>query len=320
MTSWRSGALLSIPEVAAHIRSSLLPEEICSWHEGDTPLHTRGVRFSWLYYFLAGIIDRAADHIEVLWDRFRSAEKAALWLDRPEPERPIYSQDFLNGLGVTRALVAELVIPLTRSINAPLFARVPPEHRGPPSVFISHTWSSRAFASAHGSFDIVLDHHAPSFVWIDVACYNQHLVKSANVAKDMESLIAKIGEVSFILTTEPFFTRSWCLWEILSAHSNEARIAVHDQITRIRKKYWSSEISAMPPTFRSVRELEATEDEDRKNILANLISQFGSARRADRYIRSLLHNHKDLAAGAADPSWMGWVKTALERRLSGRSP
>lgn len=318
MPSTRFDTLMSFPAVAEHISSSLLPAEECSWDEDEIPLQERGVRFRWLYYFLANIIEKAADHVEALWDRFRSAEKAALSLDAPEPATPLHSEHFLSDLGITRALVAELIVPLTQSIGAPLYARVPPAHRGRPSAFVSHTWSSPAFASGHGSFDIILDHHKDAFVWIDVACYNQHLIKPSAIAADMDSLIAQIGNVSFILTTEPFFTRSWCLWEILCAHHNDVNIAVHDQITRIRKKYWSSEISWIPPAFESVKTLKATESHDQENILSQFIARFGSVARADRYVRGLLQNREDLARYNTDRTWLGRIRTGMQYITGGR--
>ena len=63
---------------------------------------------------------------------------------------------------------------------------------------------------------------------------------------------------------------------------------VHDQITRIKKKYWSSEASQMPPNFKSITELSATKKSDEEKIFELLVSTFGSVSQADDYIRSIL--------------------------------
>jgi len=202
------------------IEECLLPIDACSWSEDDVPLGHRGVRFSWLYDFVAKIDSAIAD----MWNHFRSTQRAAMYgpWDIPWPDQPVYPEELLT----TRQLVAELIVPMTSAIRAPLYARVPTEHRGRPSVFISHTWSSYAVAAAHGSLDIVLDHHRDSFVWIDMACYNQQSVVDASIAADMKAIISGIGQIAFILTTQPFFTRSWCLWEIVCGHQTGAAVKV----------------------------------------------------------------------------------------------
>jgi hypothetical protein len=252
------------------VEKRLLPIDACSWSEADSPLSQRGVRFSWLYDFVATIDSSIAE----MWNRFRSTQKAATYgpWDIPWPDQPNYPEDLVT----TRQLVSEFIVPLTRSIRAPLYARVPNNHRGRPTVFISHTWSSHAVAAAHGSLDIVLDHYRDAFIWIDFVCYNQHSVKDESIAADMKSLIEDIGQVAFILTTSPFFTRSWCLWEIVCGHQTGATLRIHDQIMRIKKKYWSSEANQLPPKFTSISDLSATEKSDQDKIFELLVSTFGS--------------------------------------------
>jgi hypothetical protein len=286
----RPDKLHMIPAVVECAEEYLLPIEASAWHEDDVPLDQRGVRFSWLYDFVAKVWTKLDAFTAREWAQHRSTEKAAMYgpWDIPWPEQPAYPEDLVENLRTTRQLVSNLIVPLTRPLNAPLYARVPPEHRGRPSVFISHTWSSSAVAAAHGSLDIVLDHHRDAFVWIDIACYNQHSVKDESIAADMKALIAGIGHIAFILTTQPFFTRSWCLWEIVCGHQTGADVKVHDQITRIKKKYWSSEIGQMPPQFNSVTELSATQRSDQEKILELLLLTFGSVGKANEYIRSIL--------------------------------
>lgn len=280
-----------IPQVEEWVRKGLIPLESCSWSEDDVPLGQRGVRFIWLYDFLGGIWEGTDAFIAQLWNRHRSTEKAAMYgpWEIPWPEPPEYPENFVeNNLRTTRQVVSNLITPLTRPVMAPLYARVPAEHRGHPSVFISHTWDSSSFAGAHGSLDIILDHHRDSFVWIDIACYNQHSLKKGSIAGDMKSLISGIGQIAFILTTQPFFTRSWCLWEVVCGQQTGADVVVHDQITRIKRKYWSSEAGQTPPEFRSITELAATERSDQEKIFELLVSTFGSVGQADQYIRTIL--------------------------------
>ena len=171
--------LHEIRAVVECVQGCLLPLEASSWHESDVPLGQRGVRFSWLYDFVAKVWENLDAFIAAEWAKYHSVEKAAMYgpWDIPEPELPAYSRHMIENLQTTRQFVSNLIAPLTRPISAPLYARVPPEHRGVPSVFVSHTWSSTALAQAHGSLDIVLDHYRDAFVWIDIACYNQHTVK-----------------------------------------------------------------------------------------------------------------------------------------------
>ncbi len=49
----------------------LLPIDACSWSEDDVPPRQRGVRFSWLYDFVAKIDSAIAD----MWRHFRSTQK-----------------------------------------------------------------------------------------------------------------------------------------------------------------------------------------------------------------------------------------------------
>jgi hypothetical protein len=279
-----------MPVVEECVREYLVPLEAISWNEEDVPLGQRGVRFSWLYDFVAKIWNGVDTVVADMWNQYRSNEKAAMFgpWNIPSPENPLYSEDLVESLRTTRQLVSNLIVPVTSPIKAPLYARVPKEHRGRPSVFLSHTWNSSCVEGGHGSLDIMLDHYRDSFVWIDIACYNQHSLKDESIAGDMSALISGIGHVAFILTKEPFFTRSWCMWEIISGHQTGSEVKVHDQSARIRKKYWSTEIDQLPPKFRSISDLDATERKDQDKIFKLLVSTFGSVDKANEYVRNIL--------------------------------
>jgi hypothetical protein len=264
--------------------------EDCTWDERDVPLVQRGVRFGWLYNFLDDLVHEANAFFERMWDEYRSADRAAMYgpWNIPTPEVPPYREDAAEGLRITRNLVSDIIVPITASIGAPLYARVAVEHRGPPDVFISHTWSSMAFVDAHGSLNMLLDRYRDSFVWIDFVGYNQHCVKPKSILKDMEDIISGIGRVAFTLTREPFFTRSWCLWEIVCSYRVGAKVDVCENILRIKRKYWASEAVLLPPRFTSVADLQATNESDREMIFEQLVSTFGSVDQADEYVRGIL--------------------------------
>lgn len=276
----------------------LLPIESCSWREDDVPLVERGVRVSWLYDFIISIYSS----INGMWREYDLAYKNAENNDRfssdrnpnyrPEdikwPNRPDYSQPL-----TTNQLKSQFIVPLTSPIKAPLYARIPLEHRGQPTKFISHTWSSCALQGAHGTLDMLLDNDRDTFVWIDIACYNQHCIENDNIYVDMQKIISRIGQIAFVLTTEPFFTRSWCLWEIVCAHQTKAEISVYNQIARIQKKYWSSEVEGIPQKFKSITNLCAINQRDKDKIYDLLISTFGSVHQADEYIHSILPQYEE---------------------------
>ncbi len=276
----------------------LMPLEACSWREDDVPLAERGVRVGWLYDF----VKRIYSAIDGLWTEYDLANKKAKNDDRfasdrnPNyrpgdikwPDRPVYSLPL-----TTTQLVSLFIAPLTSHIKAPLYARIPPEHRGRPSKFISHTWNSYASQGVHGTLDMVQDRNHDSFVWIDIVCYNQHRVLNENIYSDMKEIISRIGQIAFVLTTEPFFTRSWCLWEIVCANQTNAEVSIYNQIARIQKKYWSSEKHALPKKFKSITNLSAIKQHDKDKIFELLVSTFGSVQQADEYIHSILPQIED---------------------------
>ena len=84
---------------------------------------------------------------------------------------------------------------MTKDIGGPLFALVPPEHRGRPTQFISHTWKSLLIGPQRqriGTLDALYEKE-DKFVWIDFACYNQHTVQPKNISADMFGVINAIG-------------------------------------------------------------------------------------------------------------------------------
>ena len=94
---------------------------------------------------------------------------------------------------------------------------MPPEHRGRPERFMSHTWSSLLLGPPQqpiGTLDAL--EHLDGYVWIDFVAYNQHTIES--IPNDMEAVIGEIGQVLIAGTPVPPLGRIWCLWELFCAN------------------------------------------------------------------------------------------------------
>jgi hypothetical protein len=144
------------------------------WCEDKVSPSDRGVSLHWLFTLVAslqaGVNEPRRLAIEQ-GDRARSHNKAGRWgrHDMPDMEIPEIPRNyFLN----THGLVSQFIAPLTQDIRGPLFALVPPEHRGRPTAFISHTWNSLLIGPQQqriGTLDAVIE-EKDEFVWIDFAC------------------------------------------------------------------------------------------------------------------------------------------------------
>ena len=190
--------------------------EAKSWREEDIPLAERGVSLHWLIAFITQIYAIANEQRRLAieqGDRARAHNDAGRWgrHEMPDMEIPEIPQSyFLN----THALVSQFVVPLTQEIQGPLYALAPPEHRGRPTSFISHTWNSLLIGPQRqriGTLDAIAADR-DEFVWVDFACYNQHVVEHKNISEDMCDVIKAIANVVVSVTPTPLYNRSWCLW------------------------------------------------------------------------------------------------------------
>jgi hypothetical protein len=281
----------------------LIDEQSCLWNEVDVPLPERGVRFSWLCNFVRSIYWQRNEPVR---EQLRLREQARLWKDcerqhlgnlsTPDalkavrlngPEPKFYEATVHN-------LVAEHIVPLTKAIRAPLYARVPPSDRGKPEVFLSHAWANSVLSPAPqwqgGTLDAFNSEGIAGikeeFVWIDFACYNQHAIAAETIAFDIEAIIRSIGNVAFAITMTPLFDQMWCLWEILSVSQTGARARFcvgpgcrTDKLEMVNKFF---------EAFKSVKEARATKTGDYDKLLAAMISRFGSIAAADEHIRKLM--------------------------------
>lgn len=254
------------------------------WSESDVPLAQRGVRVSWLVGMVQDLLEdinrpRAEAIAEA--QRALSNNKAAMYgmHDGPfmaVPPLPDYA--LLN----VRSLVGHFVLPLTAGLRAPLWAYVPPEHRGRPDYFVSHTWNSLLLGPEQqeiGTLD-ALDDEAERFVWIDFIAYNQHAIRS--IPTEMEGVIGEIGKVIFAGTPVPTLNRIWCLWELLCANRTGTDFDV-----AIRRGFRNDKILAVNTLYRSfvgVEKAVATKREDLEVITREVLSHFGSAATANEHL------------------------------------
>jgi hypothetical protein len=74
----------------------------------------------------------------------------------------------MEGNLTASTLVYAHIIPWTRDISAPLFARIPFEVRGKPSIFLSYTWSSGLLDSGYGVIYAIQEYlKEDNFIWME---------------------------------------------------------------------------------------------------------------------------------------------------------
>jgi hypothetical protein len=283
--------------------AQLIDEQSCRWNEADVPLPERGVRFSWLCNFIRSICWEQNEPVREqlrLRESVRKWEEHARWSMDDLPTPDAYKGIDLSGPeprfydATIHDLVAQYIVPLTKAIQGPLYARVPPSDRGKPEVFLSHAWANSVLSPVpqwHGGTFDAFDSKGivgikEQFVWIDFACYNQHTITPDTIAFDMEEIIRSIGNVAFAVTMTPLFDRIWCLWEVLSVSQSGARARFcvgpgyrTDKRVMVNKFF---------EAFKSVKDARSTKTGDYEKLLAAMIARFGSIAAADEHVRTLM--------------------------------
>ena len=285
----------------------LIDLELCAWNEKDIPVHERGVSLNWLINYVKSIYDSHNEPIRKgyfekikQYEQYEYQKKAANHFSHvPDPEyQPYPSEPKLFEI-TTRQFVSRYVVPQTKPIKAPLYARVPKSERGKPTLFISHAWDAKIRSvipltgwqksDSTGTLDTL---SKAQFIWIDFICYNQHKLNDQNIAFDMENLIKSIGEVLFALTPVPLFNRIWCLWELLSVSqtNSEIRFGTPQRMHFTDYKMWINEYFE---SRTSVSDAKSTNPSDYESIIQAIQSHFGSTHQADEYITQLMLNAWD---------------------------
>lgn len=283
----------------------LVDEQSCSWQEHSVPLHERGVRLSWLIAFVESIYRNTDEPLLKIYnEQYREYERALAqqkasisgpwanipWIEAVHPQEPKLLEL------TTRTLVADYIIPLTESIKAPLYARVPPSERGKPDTFLSHAWDAVALAKEGGGYGTldafrglnIVDNSGvgKTFVWIDIICYNQHKVAEDTIAFDMEAVLKSIGKIAFAVTPVTLFDRIWCLWELLCASRCKCENKFYVAPTfRMEQRIM---VNKFFDAFTSVSFARATKQEDLDKLLNAIIAHFRSTTAADKYILKLM--------------------------------
>jgi ankyrin repeat protein len=271
-------------------KNILSAAEAGPWREEDVPAAERGVSLHWLVAFVLDRWESVNEPRRLAIEKgneARAHNEAGKWgrHDMPDMEIPkVPPYYFLN----THGLKSEFVLPLTKDIRAPLFALVPPEHRGRPTAFISHTWNSLLIGPQRqriGTLNALLE-DKDQLVWIDFACYNQHTVEHRDISDDMLGIIKAINNVVVAVTPTPLYNRSWCLWELYCADT----IGLTPTF-RVCHGFRNDKIQAVNALYRSfsgVENARSINAQVEKEIRDAIIKQHGSTEKANVAIKAML--------------------------------
>ena len=159
----------------------LLPLSDCAWKDSDVSLERRGIDGKYFSQFYEDVQHYRND---VSRDHELSFKRDNI------PDPPDWSRSMEEEL-TGRRLVEDHIIPWTKPILAPLYARIPQASRGQPNVFISYAWDAALLAYGWGVIQAVTPHlKAGDVVWVDIFCHNQHNIGS--VAPQMEAVICGV--------------------------------------------------------------------------------------------------------------------------------
>ncbi|MBX2881915.1 MAG: hypothetical protein KTR32_18350, partial [Granulosicoccus sp.] len=180
-----------------------------------------------------------------------------------------------------------VVKPFTEQFQTALYARIPPEARSTPDVFVSHAWGHpMAVHPGTTLTDMAAGNRAVSraaFCWIDLFVYNQH--KAQDIAMDMERIIGAVGKLVLPLPSEKPLRRLWCIWEWLCAHRAGVDIVIPE--AAYDRHYFGKQREWFERSFQSMSLAQTSRDEDRVLILDAIVDTFGSVEQADAELRAL---------------------------------
>jgi hypothetical protein len=298
----------------------LADADVSVWDEESIAVEKRGVSLSWLTRFVDAVHSYVNRGVQVP-PQFVSSKK--ITLDQGS-SKPVNARAFrfLN----THGLVSQVVKPLTQTKRAPLFALVPEKFRGRPNGFVSHTWNALLRGPERqqiGTIDALANAASSdkdTYVWIDFVCYNQHAVGS--ISNDMCDVIASIGSLLIAATPIPLFTRSWCLWELLSAHRFAAAIDLRVLSSGYRNDKILS-VNALYRSFRGIENARSVSVRDQTEIYNSFIDYFGTEQAANNGIQKLIEEKfadpwfelqgRDVGLQYSPLPWV-WTETRNEER------
>jgi hypothetical protein len=265
----------------------LLPLSDCVWKDSDVPLEQRGIDGRFFSQFYEEVLEYRNDT--------QRDHDLSFWRDEV-PDPPDWNWSMEKDL-TARRLVEDHILPWTKPISAPLYARIPQASRGQPSVFISYSWDAALLANGLGVIQAVSPHlKAGDFVWADVFCHNQHNIGS--VAPQMEAVIGRVKRLLVPRSDPPWYQRCWCIWEVLCAFQKNIEIVFAEYAWPLRGMDTIHE--GFLSGFRSIAFAETSLAEDKALILQQAQAMFGSVEAADQYLRSRMKEVFD-PKGTAEP-------------------
>ena len=258
-------------DVGSGVEGLLDVSAAATWSDEAVPLQSRGVSLQWLIQFIRQLQQ------DINGGRQMPPTALMGFSDRGTRQYSFFT---------THSLVGQIVHPLTKSAQAPLYALVPAAHRGTPDIFVSHTWSSLLVGPALqriGSLD-ALEPLGDKFVWIDFVCYNQHTFKS--VIKDMRAVLEAAGRLVVCSTPTPIYCRSWCLWELFCAV--RSGVPVELAVCRGYRNDKILSVNALYRSFTGIKAARSSNSADQQAIYQAFLVQYGTAEQADTTIETLI--------------------------------
>jgi hypothetical protein len=260
----------------------LEPDEV-DWTHSRTPLAARGVRLDWLVAFVQAVDQAWRD---VVRERDSQVRASTYFEGVPEPGPLPFSRHIETSKPAF--LVPQIIKPMTRDLEVPLYARVPHAARGEPQVFLSHAWTNPLIGGNPFTtlYAIGAYRKAPETlcVWLDAVCYNQHRAEA--IADDMKTVIGSIGHIMLPMVNSVPFSRLWCLWELLCAHVAGADVDIREANGSVYDLGFLAR--GFDTEFESVTQAETRLTADRTAILDSMRTTFGSLENASEHIRSLV--------------------------------
>eukprot|EP00457_Paulinella_chromatophora_P001938 gb/GEZN01001941.1/.p1 GENE.gb/GEZN01001941.1/~~gb/GEZN01001941.1/.p1 ORF type:complete len:909 (+),score=110.38 gb/GEZN01001941.1/:2-2728(+) len=206
----------------------------------------------------------------------------------------------------TKQLTDAIIYPRTGASYTYSDLFVPPEHKGPGTVFVSHSWGYPFWSLLESLiyYELGYDRKShmyltlaqikakaaakenKSYFWIDIFCKAQHVVNSGDTQKELARCVKSTG--TFLFVTHPMdnwsLKRVWCLFEVQIALQQEVAILIGltgrfvDQLETNHMNWqltlpgqkprrWNDIHEYVPPGSVDVSRAQATVESDRVMIL-----------------------------------------------------
>ena len=195
----------------------------------------------------------------------------------------IMELDLVSGAWTIQDVVNKFVRPKTAATKCCLFDLVPERYVARPHFFVSHTWSRKyidlmrmrkTYLGVNSSSDAA----AGVILWLDIIAINQHPYKDRGCLsnKDVDNL-AKVVHATdrtlFCLDKECVaLSRIWCIYEVWQTVMEKGAYGLRVLMPEVK----GSKLAEVFKTF-DVMKAEATQEEDRIKILADISKSDGGA-------------------------------------------